>query len=99
MLVKVIEKYKDLEIGDIVPAGVILEVNEARANVLKVKGKAVDYILPAPKPAKKEIKPKVEEIPEPVKDEVIEDQVKVEELEKEPVAEPVAEEEKPESKE
>ena len=99
MLVKVIEKYKDLEIGDIVPAGVILEVNEDRANVLKVKGKVVDYILPAPKPVKKEIKPKVEEIPEPVKEEVIEGQIPIEEVVPEPVAEPVAEEEKPKSKE
>lgn len=99
MLVKVIEKYKDLEIGDIVPAGVILEVNEARANVLKVKGKAVDYILPAPKPAKKEIKPKVEEIAEPVKEEAIEGQVSIEEVVPEPVTEPVTEEEKPKSKE
>lgn len=99
MFVKVIEKYKDLEIGDIVPVGVILEVNEARANVLKAKGKAVDYILPTPKPAKKEIKPKVEEIPEPVKEETIEGQVSIEEVVQESIAEPVAEEEKPKSKE
>ena len=100
MLVKVIEKYKDLEIGDIVPAGVILEVNEARAKILKEKGKAEDYIVvPAAKPEKKSNKkePEVEVNPEPVVEEVKEEEPK--EVE-EPVTEAVAEEEvKPEVQE
>jgi len=99
MLVKVIEKYKDLEIGDIVPAGVILEVNEARAKLLKEKGKAEDYIVvPAAKPEKKSNKkePEVEVSPEPVVEEVKEETKEVEK----PVAEAVAEEEvKPEVQE
>ena len=83
MLVKVIEKYKDKEIGDIVPAGVILEVNEARADILKLNGKAEDYIVvPAPKPEKKskkepevDIQPEVSAVKEAIEESVTEESV------------------------
>lgn len=68
MFVKVVTKYHDIQLNEIVPQGVILEVTEARAEVLKAKGKVVEFKMtatePKPKPAK-EAKEEVVATPQP----------------------------------
>ena len=91
MLVKIIEKYKDKEFGEIIPKGVILEVSEARANVLKLNGKAVDYSIVTVTKTEKNSKeePEIE-----IKPEVLEGQETIEEAAAEIIEEPVKEPEK-----
>lgn len=61
MFVKVITKYHDIQLNEIVPQGVILEVTDARANILKAKGKVVDFQMPTAEPKSKPAKPAKEE--------------------------------------
>lgn len=82
MFVKVITRYKDKEFNCELPAGVILDVTNERANVLKSAGKAVDFEFTA-KPEIK-IKNKKEQEVKVVAEEAKVEEVKVEETVAEP---------------